>query len=91
MYYIFQQAPFTVTIDSGALVIMDTHSHLSKTEVIGLLGGEFQEELGTLRIHSAEPCESTSTGMQCEMDPGYCTYFVYSNQKTWSTKLRHTF
>ena len=70
-YWLYSlEAPFTVIIDNSALVLMDTHSHLSKTEVIGLLGGRFQEELSTLRIHNAEPCDSISTGMQCEMDPG---------------------
>ena len=57
--------------------IMDTHAHMSKTEVIGLLGGRFSpgrsegsEEGDQLRITMAVPCESLSTGMQCEMDPG---------------------
>lgn len=49
---------------------MDVHSHLSKTEVIGLLGGEYSKHTGLLQIQVAEPCESLSTGMQCEMDPG---------------------
>ncbi len=49
---------------------MDTHAHLSKTEIIGLLGGEFCSKRKVLHIHIAEPCNSVSTGMQCEMDPG---------------------
>lgn len=67
------QAPFTVEIESSALVTMDTHCHLAKTEVIGMLGGQYLREQGTVVIRVAEPCESVSTGLQCEMDPGRWT------------------
>lgn len=50
------------------MLLMDIHSHLSKAEVIGLLGGEYSA--GVLKVKVAEPCDSLSTGMQCEMDPG---------------------
>lgn len=33
--------PFTVIFQSDALVVIDIHSHLSTTEVIGLLGGTY--------------------------------------------------
>ena len=59
-----------MVIDNSALVVMDAHAHLSRTEVIGLLGGDFRSHLGTLHIHVAAPCDSVSTDMQCEMDPG---------------------
>ena len=59
-----------MVVESAALVVMDTHAHLSKTEVIGLLGGRYLREQGRLHITRAEPCDSLSTGMQCEMDPG---------------------
>ena len=49
---------------------MDAHAHLAKTEVIGLLGGRYLRETGKLHITRAEPCDSLSTGLQCEMDPG---------------------
>ena len=64
------QAPFQVEIHCSALIVMDIHSHISKTEVIGMLGGKFCEEQGKLTITMATPCNSISTGMQCEMDPG---------------------
>ncbi|KAG7228844.1 hypothetical protein INR49_008622 [Caranx melampygus] len=45
------------------------HAHVSRGEVIGLLGGTFNEEEKVLKICAAEPCNSVSTGLQCEMDP----------------------
>ena len=57
-------------IESAVLVVMDAHAHLAKTEVIGLLGGRYLRETGKLHITRAEPCDSLSTGLQCEMDPG---------------------
>ena len=49
---------------------MDIHAHISKTEVIGMLGGKYCREQGKLTVTMATPCNSISTGMQCEMDPG---------------------
>ena len=43
---------------------------MSSTEVIGLLGGTFIKDEGVLEVLLAVPCNSISTGMQCEMDPG---------------------
>ncbi|EDV23334.1 uncharacterized protein TRIADDRAFT_27365, partial [Trichoplax adhaerens] len=37
-------------------------------EVIGLLGGRYSCEQKELKILRAEPCESLSTEVQCEMD-----------------------
>ncbi|XP_064604847.1 histone H2A deubiquitinase MYSM1-like [Liolophura sinensis] len=62
-----KEPPFAVEMHSTALAIVDIHAHVSKTEVIGLLGGQYQE--GRLEIVTAVPCVSVSTGMQCEMDP----------------------
>uniref|UniRef100_A0A8C9WJS4 Myb-like, SWIRM and MPN domain-containing protein 1 n=1 Tax=Scleropages formosus TaxID=113540 RepID=A0A8C9WJS4_SCLFO len=45
------------------------HAHVSMGEVIGLLGGGYTEGEKVLKICAAEPCNSLSTGMQCEMDP----------------------
>ncbi|XP_071952026.1 uncharacterized protein [Antedon mediterranea] len=60
-------APLTLKVTSKSLVVMDIHAHLSGTEVIGLLGGCFNQS--QLTIQTAVPCNSLSTGMQCEMDP----------------------
>ncbi|KAM4629013.1 histone H2A deubiquitinase MYSM1 isoform 1-T1 [Polymixia lowei] len=61
--------PFQVIVCSEALLIMDMHAHVSRGEVIGLLGGTFNETDKVLKIRAAEPCNSVSTGLQCEMDP----------------------
>ncbi|XP_037105963.1 histone H2A deubiquitinase MYSM1 [Syngnathus acus] len=63
------QEPFRVIVCAETLLIMDMHAHVSRGEVIGLLGGTFNEEEKVLKICAAEPCNSVSTGLQCEMDP----------------------
>ncbi|CAO3600419.1 unnamed protein product [Absidia cylindrospora] len=66
-------APFTVEITSNSLLVMDFHSHLAHTEIIGLLGGTYETDSISggkrLVVKSVFPCKSTSTGIQCEMDP----------------------
>lgn len=64
-----RQAPFQVKISAEAMLILDLHSHVSMAEVIGLLGGRYLEEERIVEIWTAEPCNSLSTGLQCEMDP----------------------
>ncbi|XP_032429007.1 histone H2A deubiquitinase MYSM1 isoform X1 [Xiphophorus hellerii] len=63
------QEPFQVVVCAETLLIMDMHAHVSRGEVIGLLGGTFNQEEKVLKICAAEPCNSVSTGLQCEMDP----------------------
>uniref|UniRef100_A0A8C2EJX8 Myb-like, SWIRM and MPN domain-containing protein 1 n=1 Tax=Cyprinus carpio TaxID=7962 RepID=A0A8C2EJX8_CYPCA len=63
------QEPFRVIVCAEALIVMDIHAHVSMGEVIGLLGGTYEEEEKVLKICAAEPCNSLSTGLQCEMDP----------------------
>ncbi|XP_033125940.1 histone H2A deubiquitinase MYSM1-like isoform X2 [Anneissia japonica] len=62
-------APLKLKVSSKSLVVMDLHAHFSGTEVIGLLGGSYDQHLDLLIIKTAVPCNSLSTGMQCEMDP----------------------
>ncbi|XP_056621315.1 histone H2A deubiquitinase MYSM1 [Triplophysa dalaica] len=64
-----RQEPYRVLVCAEALVVMDLHAHVSMGEVIGLLGGTYKEDEKVLKICAAEPCNSLSTGMQCEMDP----------------------
>ncbi|NWI90368.1 MYSM1 deubiquitinase, partial [Pitta sordida] len=64
-----KQEPFQVKVSSEALLIMDLHSHVSLAEVIGLLGGRYSEADKIVEVCAAEPCNSLSTGLQCEMDP----------------------
>ncbi|XP_078801758.1 histone H2A deubiquitinase MYSM1 isoform X2 [Oryzias latipes] len=61
--------PFQVVVCAETLLIMDMHAHVSTGEVIGLLGGRFDMDAKILKVCAAEPCNSVSTGMQCEMDP----------------------
>ncbi|XP_056388924.1 LOW QUALITY PROTEIN: deubiquitinase MYSM1 [Hyla sarda] len=62
-------APFHVNVSAEAMLILDLHAHVSMAEVIGLLGGRYSEAEGVVEICAAEPCNSLSTGLQCEMDP----------------------
>ncbi|XP_072505735.1 deubiquitinase MYSM1 isoform X2 [Notamacropus eugenii] len=64
-----KQEPFQVQVASEALLIMDLHAHVSMAEVIGLLGGRYLEAEKVIEVCAAEPCNSLSTGLQCEMDP----------------------
>jgi protein MYSM1 len=48
--------PFQVHIDKQALLVMDFHAHLSRCEIIGLLGGAFNAEQRVLEIREAYPC-----------------------------------
>ncbi|XP_075412921.1 deubiquitinase MYSM1 isoform X2 [Tenrec ecaudatus] len=64
-----KQEPFQVKVASEALLIMDLHAHASMAEVIGLLGGRYSEVDKIVEVCAAEPCNSLSTGLQCEMDP----------------------
>ncbi|KAF9986960.1 hypothetical protein BGZ65_005561 [Modicella reniformis] len=68
-YNIHNTAPFRVKVSSDAMLIMDFHSHMAETEVIGLLGGLYDEDERILFILGVFPCRSISTGLQCEMDP----------------------
>ena len=79
--HISYQAPFQLEMSALSMAIMDIHSHLSKTEVIGLLGGRFIKEQGKLVVMMAEPCHSLSTGMQCEMDPGECAKICHISRQ----------
>uniref|UniRef100_A0A6I8QVK9 Myb-like, SWIRM and MPN domain-containing protein 1 n=1 Tax=Xenopus tropicalis TaxID=8364 RepID=A0A6I8QVK9_XENTR len=62
-------APFQVKVTCEAMLILDLHAHVSMAEVIGLLGGRYTESESVVEICAAEPCNSLSTGLQCEMDP----------------------
>eukprot|EP01135_Chromosphaera_perkinsii_P005776 Nk52_evm1s361 gene=Nk52_evmTU1s361 len=64
-----QTSPFKVIVTSNALLLMDAHSHMAHTEIIGLLGGTFDEVERVLKVSMTFPCNSLSTGVQCEMDP----------------------
>ncbi|KAI9484180.1 MAG: hypothetical protein EXX96DRAFT_617123 [Benjaminiella poitrasii] len=72
-YYSRQvNAPFIVNITSNALLVIDFHSHLAYTEIVGLLGGKvIKEESGIIHIEVEYvfPCHSIGNGVHYEMDP----------------------
>lgn len=45
--------PFEVIFQSDALVVIDVHSHLSTTEVIGLLGGTYCANERVLKVRQS--------------------------------------
>ena len=50
--------PFDVLIQSETLVVMDTHAHMSTTEVIGLLGGNYLHESRILKVRNFTKCDT---------------------------------
>lgn len=64
--------PYRIVIDPLVPIILDIHSHLMHTEVIGLIGGVWDEKAKLLRILSAHPCRTLTTGndhVNVELDP----------------------
>ncbi|KAF4797236.1 Histone H2A deubiquitinase MYSM1 [Turdus rufiventris] len=64
-----REAKDTVEAYQLAQRLQSMHSHVSLAEVIGLLGGRYSEADKIVEVCAAEPCNSLSTGLQCEMDP----------------------
>jgi len=48
--------PFTITISTHALLLIDFHSHLTTTEVVGYLAGSWDTQTLNLSILKAFPC-----------------------------------
>jgi proteasome lid subunit RPN8/RPN11 len=65
--------PFSVRVNPDVTFIADLHSHLSRMEIIGLLGGYYSKEEKCIYIQAAFPCKSTDrtdSGLtDVEMDP----------------------
>lgn len=51
--------PFDVKVGPDVSFITDLHCHLNQSEVIGLLGGKYDEDEKILYIQAAFPCKST--------------------------------
>ncbi|XP_025094077.1 MPN domain-containing protein-like isoform X2 [Pomacea canaliculata] len=49
--------PFTVSISTNAMLLMDFHSHLTTSEVVGYLGGHWSQQTHHVRITQAFPCK----------------------------------
>ena len=75
------EAPFEAEFSLEALLTIDYHTHLSYSEVIGLLGGVYDTKDRILRVLSVFPCERSgheesldepsgiNSQIECEMDP----------------------
>uniref|UniRef100_A0ABM5EM72 MPN domain-containing protein isoform X1 n=1 Tax=Pogona vitticeps TaxID=103695 RepID=A0ABM5EM72_9SAUR len=50
--------PFNVAISSNVLLLLDFHSHLTKSEVVGYLGGRWDVSTQLLTVLRAFPCRS---------------------------------
>ena len=70
--------PFTIEVDSNAMLLMDLHCHLAETEVIGYLAGTWDKGGQKLIVRKAFPCralegvDADTTGERektVEMDP----------------------
>ncbi|EDQ88779.1 uncharacterized protein MONBRDRAFT_26083 [Monosiga brevicollis MX1] len=48
--------PFRVQVDGGALLLMEFHSHMATTEIIGFLGGTYDAKNQLLTVSLAVPC-----------------------------------
>ncbi|ELT95353.1 hypothetical protein CAPTEDRAFT_110378 [Capitella teleta] len=48
--------PFTISVSPFCLLVMDVQCHLSSTEVVGYLGGEWDHNRQHLSIQRAYPC-----------------------------------
>uniref|UniRef100_A0A8B9EFV2 MPN domain-containing protein n=1 Tax=Anser cygnoides TaxID=8845 RepID=A0A8B9EFV2_ANSCY len=50
--------PFNVAISSNVLLLLDFHSHLTRSEVVGYLGGRWDTNTQLLTVLRAFPCRS---------------------------------
>uniref|UniRef100_A0A2K6EXR1 MPN domain-containing protein n=1 Tax=Propithecus coquereli TaxID=379532 RepID=A0A2K6EXR1_PROCO len=50
--------PFNVAVSSNVLFLLDFHSHLTRSEVVGYLGGRWDINSQTLSVLRAFPCRS---------------------------------
>ncbi|KAG6621924.1 metalloprotease family [Phytophthora cinnamomi] len=67
--------PFQVVVHPDVVFVADLHAHLATCEIIGFLGGKWNEVTKTLYIQAAFPCRSLvidgdDGSTDVEMDPG---------------------
>lgn len=67
--------PFQVVVHPDAVFVCDLHAHLATCEIIGFLGGRWDDATKTLYIQAAFPCRSLMIdgddgSTDVEMDPG---------------------
>lgn len=69
--------PFKLRVHSSAVFMMDVHAHLTDTEIIGLLAGEYDADSHVLTIYNAYPCRSLATGLwKCLLVRRFLCVFV---------------
>lgn len=56
--YLDRIQPFTITLSTNAMLLIDFHCHLTKGEVVGYLGGTWDIASHNLAILQAFPCRS---------------------------------
>ncbi|OMJ17779.1 Histone H2A deubiquitinase MYSM1 [Smittium culicis] len=64
--------PFKLFVHTNAQLLMDLHSHLMETEIIGLLGGSWDSINRVLTVKQSFPCKALVTDddhLNVEMDP----------------------
>eukprot|EP00730_Choanoeca_flexa_P003341 TRINITY_DN11374_c0_g1_i1.p1 TRINITY_DN11374_c0_g1~~TRINITY_DN11374_c0_g1_i1.p1 ORF type:complete len:909 (+),score=132.32 TRINITY_DN11374_c0_g1_i1:983-3709(+) len=69
-----EKIPFHVKITTDVMLVMDFHSHLSTTEIIGYLAGTYDEAERVLTISEIIPCpalegDQSQRDQSVEMDP----------------------
>lgn len=69
------EPPFQIQVHPDAVFVCDLHAHLATCEIIGFLGGRWDEATKTLYIQAAFPCRSLMIdgddgSTDVEMDPG---------------------
>ncbi|KAI8809177.1 hypothetical protein BJ742DRAFT_239793 [Cladochytrium replicatum] len=52
--------PFFVETNTVAMAMMDLHAHVARSEVIGLLAGEWVPSIHRLVVHAAFPCNTVA-------------------------------
>ncbi|XP_050304868.1 histone H2A deubiquitinase MYSM1-like isoform X2 [Anthonomus grandis grandis] len=61
---------FTVKLDLSTLLLLDLHSHMFLTEVMGLVGGYWDPSEKNLKICCYEPCKNMASSLtHCDMCP----------------------
>ncbi|CAA9995394.1 unnamed protein product [Nesidiocoris tenuis] len=68
----FETPPYDVQLDLQCLLVADIHGHASvEREVMGLLGGRFDDDNRKLYVAACVPCfVLSSTNFHCDMCPG---------------------
>ena len=56
------QQPLNVVVDNIATLVIDFHSHLATSEIIGFLAGTWNSETKTIHVKQAYPAKAIDKG-----------------------------